>query len=30
VLNSTLPYAKILEEINKTWEEEFLEGKKTK
>ena len=28
VLNSTLPYAKIVEDINKTWENEFLEGKK--
>ena len=28
VLNSTLPYAKIIEEINKTWEREFSEGKK--
>ena len=28
VLNSTLPYAKITEDINKTWEKEFLEGKK--
>jgi hypothetical protein len=28
VLNSTLPYAKIIEGMNKTWEEEFLEGKK--
>ena len=28
VLNSTLPYAKIVEDINKAWEEEFLEGKK--
>ena len=28
VLNSTLPYAKIVEDINKAWEEEFLAGKK--
>jgi hypothetical protein len=28
VLNSTLLYAKIIEDINKTWEKEFLEGKK--
>jgi hypothetical protein len=27
-LNSTLPYAKIVEDINKAWEEEFLAGKK--
>ena len=28
VLNSTLPYAEILEDINKTWEKEFSEGMK--
>ena len=28
VLTSTLPYAKIVEDINKTWEKEFSEGKK--
>jgi hypothetical protein len=28
VLTSTLPYAKTVEDINKTWEEEFSEGKK--
>jgi hypothetical protein len=28
VLNSTLPYAKIVEDINKAWEKEFSEGKK--
>jgi hypothetical protein len=28
VLNSTLPYVKIIEDINKTWEKEFLDGKK--
>ena len=28
VLNSTLPYGKIVEDINKTCEKEFLEGKK--
>ncbi len=27
-MNSTLLYAKIIEDINKTWEKEFLEGKK--
>ncbi len=25
VLNSTLPYAKIVEDINKAWEKEFLQ-----
>ena len=28
VLNSTLPYAKIVEKISKVWEKEFSEGKK--
>jgi len=28
VLNSTLPYAKIVGDINKAWEKEFLEGRK--
>jgi hypothetical protein len=28
VLNSTLPYAEIVEDINKAWEKEFLKGKK--
>ena len=28
VLNSTLPYAKIVEKIRKVWEKEFSEGKK--
>jgi hypothetical protein len=28
VLNSTLPYDKIIEDINKVWEEEFLAGNK--
>ena len=27
-MNSTLPYAKIVEDINESWEKEFLEGKK--
>ena len=25
VLNSTLPYSKIVEDINKAWEKEFLQ-----
>jgi hypothetical protein len=28
VLNSTLPYVEIVEDINKAWEKEFSEGKK--
>ena len=28
VLNSTLPYARIIEDIDRTWEKEFLEGEK--
>ncbi len=28
MLNSTLPYAEIIEDINKTWKKEFFEGKK--
>ena len=28
VLNSTLPYAKTVEDISQTWEKEFSEGKK--